>query len=73
MEVPLTHLANTPIAKAEAEIEGGQKFEWELYRDNDGKFRWWLTNGEPTGYCGRLQRQAVSALQGAPIKNLRFT
>src|ERR1700687_2855008 len=43
----VTHLAEIPLAKAEAESEG-QEIEWELYRDTDGMYRWWLKNGVAT-------------------------
>jgi hypothetical protein len=68
----VTHLAEIPIAKAEAE-SGGQKIEWELYRDTDGMYRWWLKNGVATVYSGRSRRHAEAALlQAAGLKNTRI-
>lgn len=65
----VTHVAELPIAKAEAE-SGGQRIEWDLYRDTDSMYRWWLKDGVATRFSGRSRRDAEAALLQAPINQM---
>lgn len=54
------------LARAQRIRAGNQgETEWELFEDRDTQYRWYLTSGRETPYCGRSRRNAEQALQQA--------